>query len=396
MIAVVADGGRWRGRSAGGRSARDSDDLRRFLGAEGVARLGADLPALLLLGRVWPGGDADVIDDGAVLLGDGGTVLAMGARGELGRDVGREPSVLTCGGPTTWIGPGIADAHVHLAFEDPAAGTTTGVAAAVVAARDLGAPLPDALRMRAEAAPRRHVEIAGELVTAPGGYPSRSWGADGFARFVADDEQAVVAVDALATAGVDVVKLALEPRGGPVPSPEVARAVVATAHARGLRVVAHALTVEMVERALAAGADELVHTPTERLPAGLVDRLAASGTAVTSTLWTFVAGGDGTGALANARAFVAAGVPLLYGTDLGNAGTRPGPEPRELELLAEAGLGRVGALRAATGGWPGSPYRGRLEIGHPGRLVLLADDPLQDPEAWRRPVVVVAGGSVLL
>jgi len=61
-----------------------------------------------------------------------------------------------------------------------------------------------------------HVAVAGPILTAPDGYPSRGWGRDGFATFVADADAADAIVRGLAD-DVDVIKIALEPAGGPVP-----------------------------------------------------------------------------------------------------------------------------------------------------------------------------------
>ena len=206
----------------------------------------------------------------------------------------------------------------------------------------------------------------------------------------------------LAGDGVDVVKVAVErgPEGAwPVPPTAVLRSVVDAAHGAGLKVVAHALTVEAVGRALDAGVDELAHTPAERLPEPLVDRVAAAGVPVVSTLQTFFSAGGGRAAAANAAALHRAGVPLVYGTDLGNEGTRPGVDPRELDRLADAGLGRLGALRAATersAAVAGIRLRtGRLELGQPAAAVVLNGDPLVEPGVWRRPRVVVCDGRLV-
>lgn len=289
--------------------------------------------------------------------------------------------------------PGLVDAHVHLAFGAPA----DMLAAGVVALRDLGAPPVAAACWRTRAgAPGDGplVAVAGPLLTAPGGYPSTSWGRAGFSRFLRDAADAQAAVEELATSGVDLVKLALEPAGGlPVPSAEVAGAVVRAAHGRGLAVTAHALSAAMVERALDAGVDELCHTPLEPMPQQLVDRLADAGVTVVSTLHTHAAHPP---ALDNARSLVAAGVPLVYGTDLGNAGTRTGAEPRELRLLAAAGLGVQGALDAATagsGGVAGLAGRGSgaLRVGSPAYAVVLSGDPVLNLEVLRTPLAAVAG-----
>jgi imidazolonepropionase-like amidohydrolase len=258
-----------------------------------------------------------------------------------------------------YVGPAIVDAHVHLAFGSMAEMRQRGV----VAVRDLGAPPALAAEVRGP-----DVEVAGPLLTAPGGYPSRSWGADGFARFVADAADARRAVKDL---DVDLVKVALEPAGGPVPDVATVRAIVGAAHDRGLMVTAHALSEPMVLRALDAGVDELCHMPSEPLSPAGVERIAASGVAVVSTIQCL-----GGAAPANAKALHEAGVRLVYGTDLGNAGTRPGVDVRELRRLAETGLGMAGALAAAT-----VP----IEPGKRARLVLLDADPVVDDTTWERP-----------
>jgi imidazolonepropionase-like amidohydrolase len=329
--------------------------------------------AVVFDGTVWVG-DGRRIDDGRVVAGADGTIAAVGAADETEAPAG----AVRIAAP--WIGPGLYDAHVHLAFGRP----EDVLAGGVVAVRDLGAPPLDAARWRALPAP--DVSVAGPLLTAPGGYPSRSWGSEGFAAFVDDVAQAERLVSGLA-AQVDVVKLALEPSGGPVPPPELAAAVVDTAHAAGRTVVCHALTVDMVVRALDAGADELAHTPTEALPDDVVLRIASAGMGVVSTLHTFDHAGVGRAAVANAAALVGAGVRVRYGTDLGNGGIRPGADVRELELLATgAGLGAEGALRAAT-----RP----LAVGERAGVVALGHDPLARLNAWRRPRAVLSGRTLL-
>jgi hypothetical protein len=344
-------------------------------------RLRRDRPAtpvqidscVVLDGNVWVG-DGSEIAAGRVVVDPTGTVTAIGPASDVAAPAGAEHVT------AAWVGPGVYEAHVHLAFGRP----EDIVAGGVVAVRDLGAPPVDAARWRALAAPR--VTVAGPLLTAPGGYPSRSWGSRGFAAFVDDFDQAHQLVSGLAPQ-VDVVKLALEPSGGPVPSHDVSAAVVDAAHAAGRQVVCHALTGAMVERALDAGVDELAHTPVEPLPAELVERIAATGVVVVSTLHTFVHGGDGMPAMANAAALAAAGATVRYGTDLGNGGITPGVDVRELELLAgDVGLGADAALRAAT-----EP----LVVGRPAGVVALDGDPRGRAKLWRRPRAVVVGPMLL-
>jgi imidazolonepropionase-like amidohydrolase len=360
--------------------------------------IGEDLGrGVALHGTVWAGGDAPAYR-GVVVVDPTGRVAAAGPV----REVRVPAGVRTLGGAGCWIGPGVVDAHVHLAF----GAAEQALRGGVVAVRDLGAPRVDALRWRTghRTPPpgRPYIGVAGPILTAPGGYPSRSWGAAGFAAFVGTPGAARLVVRSLAGDGVDLVKVALEAGADgrwPLPPPPVVHAVVEAAHGAGLRVTAHALTVEAVTRALDAGVDELAHTPTERLPEAVVDRIAAAGIPVVSTLQTFFSGGAGRPAAANAAALHRAGVPLVYGTDLGNAGTRPGVDPRELDRLADAGLGRRGALLAATtaaSGLPGVRGRnGRITVGEPAALVLLAGDPLVEPGVWHRPLAVLCDGRLV-
>lgn len=347
---------------------------------------------LALFGRLWPGGARGPLDDGVLLVDPAGRVVGLGPAAQ----VPVPASFARVEGPSHWVGPGVVDAHVHLAFGGPAEELRGGL----LGVRDLGAPLERALGWRTgPGAGAPYVAVAGPLLTAPGGYPSNGWGAGGFAAFVASPADAAAVVRRLAEAGVDVVKLALEPAGRqPVPRPDVAAAVVQAAHEAGLPAVAHALTASMVDLALDAGVDELVHTPTEPLPPELVDRLAAASVPVVSTLETLSSDGD-PAPMHNARLMVAAGVRLVYGTDLGNAGTTPGVDPRELRRLAAAGLGPVGALVAATEGAARAAGlagpTGRLVVGERAAAVVLAGDPLADPEQWRHPVAVVAGDRLV-
>src|SRR4051812_48138443 len=328
---------------------------------------------VVLDGHVWIG-DGTEIAAARVVIDPDGVITAIGTTA----DVEAPMSALHLS--AAWVGPGLYDAHVHLAFGRPEEILERGV----VAVRDLGAPPIDAARWRALPAPK--VAVAGPLLTAPGGYPSRSWGARGFAAFVDDVEQATRLVSGLA-AEVDVVKLALEPAGGPVPSAAVAAAVVSAAHAAGRQVVCHALTVHMVERALDAGVDELAHTPIETLPDELVSRIVDAGVGIVSTLHTFDHAGHGPSVVANAAALVAAVGQLRYGTDLGNGGIKPGVDVRELELLAtDVGLGGEGALRAAT-----RP----IVVGERAGVVALDHDPRERPGTWREPRAVLVGTMLL-
>jgi imidazolonepropionase-like amidohydrolase len=351
------------------------------------------------VGMVWAGGGTEPAP-GTVVVDNAGIITAI--------HYGERPSLphelLVLGGASHWVLPGIVDAHVHLGFDpgldQQGSGSITGLQTGLVGVRDLGAPMRLASAYRTgHQTPARgtpFVATSGPILTAKGGYPARSWGATGYAEFVTSPVQARSVVQRLAADGVDLIKLALEPGevGWPVLTPDLVKAIVDTAHGLGLPVVAHALTAELVGRAIDAGVDELAHTPTERLTEAMIERVSASGMSVTSTLQTFFSAGTGREAAANAADLVAAGVTLRYGTDLGNTGTRPGVDPRELDRLADTGLGRLGALRAATE-WSATAAgmrsrTGLLTVGRPAAAVLLPFSPLAEPGVWRTPSAVYA------
>ena len=102
-----------------------------------------------------------------------------------------------------------------------------------------------------------------------------------------------------------------------------------------------------------------------------------------------------------ARMLQEAGVSLLAGTDASTAAVFPGHSfPTEVELLVEAGLTPVEALRAATIN-PGQFFErclgpetlvGRLAPGYEADLLLLEDNPLDDVTALRDLVGVMLDG----
>ncbi len=98
-------------------------------------------------------------------------------------------------------------------------------------------------------------------------------------------------------------------------------------------------------------------------------------------------------AQATVTAFYEAGVPILAGTDANHANGAPAvirhgeSLHHELELLVDAGLSTVDALRAATS-LPalhfGLTDRGIIEPGRRADLVLIDGDPINDISATRQ------------
>jgi imidazolonepropionase-like amidohydrolase len=255
--------------------------------------------------------------------------------------------------------PGFVDAHVHLSFFD----AESVMAGGVTAVLDLGEPEAYAFSPHAPL----HFRAAGPLITAPGGYPTRSWGANGYGLEVAGPADASEAVARLVGRGAAMIKVAIEPAAGPVLDLETIRAVTDAAHVRGLKVAAHALGATAVRLALETGVDVLAHTPVESLSEPLVEALGSAGVAVVSTVRAF---GSSESTIANLRGLAAAGCTVAYGTDLGNDGIVPGVDAAELEILDGVLGGRERALAAATsvaGSLAG--VGGRIAEGAPADLV---------------------------
>ncbi|HEY6576058.1 MAG TPA: amidohydrolase family protein [Mycobacterium sp.] len=302
--------------------------------------------------------------------------------------------------------PGLIDVHVHLLEE----GHLQQLADfGVTTALDMGAWPPamvDALRNGTGMA---DIRSAGLPATTAGSSHSHlpEWPAEelvdgpaGAARFVTDR----------IAEGADYIKLIVDIPG---PDQETLDALVAASHRQGKLTVAHAVSTAAVDMALRAGVDMITHAPLDRrltestaarilaqkcvmIPTltvmkGVVDRIAA--TAASQPKDVPAAGPSYESARGSVAELHRAGVPILAGTDA-NAGPGIPFSPRhgeslhdEFELLIDAGLSTVEALRAATV-LPAQHFglydRGVIDPGRRADLVLIDGDPIADIRATRQ------------
>jgi len=259
--------------------------------------------------------------------------------------------------------PGFTDHHVHLQLVDIVDVSAADAMAMSGISRviDLGGDT-DWLAEMAQPDPfNALIEYAGAFLTAPGGYPSdRAWAPAGSVREVASADDAELAVAEQVAAGASRIKIALNADAGPVWDDDLLTDVVAEVRAAGLPVVAHVEGAGQAARAIAAGVDALAHAPfSEVLSEALVARAAEQGQRWVSTLAIHEPEARAI-ALANVRAFRAAGGELLYGTDLGNGEQPLGVNPAELSALVEAGLDETAVLRALVGGFGRGRWKKRL------------------------------------
>jgi imidazolonepropionase-like amidohydrolase len=279
--------------------------------------------------------------------------------------------------------PGFTDAHVHIGLADPG----DVLAGGVTSARDLGWPRDEIHRLIQLSLGRGYdgplLLWAGPMLTAPGGYPTRAaWAPEGTGLEVGTPADARDAVHSLSLAGVDWIKVALNPPVGPTLDHWTLRALVDAAHGHDLRVTAHIYGLDELKKALDAGVDELAHMlmSPERIPAPVIDRMVKAGTTVVPTLSVFF-GDDRDIAIDNLARFVDAGGRVVYGTDLGNEGPRPGIDPREVAGLTDAGLSVQDIVASATttaAEWLDLVDRGYIAAGRTADLVAVPADALDD------------------
>jgi imidazolonepropionase-like amidohydrolase len=283
--------------------------------------------------------------------------------------------------------PAFTDAHVHLAI-------ATGLRAqaeallrgGVAAVLDLGAP--ERLVPSFVSCAPLQVAFAGPLLTAPRGYPTQSWGADGYGLEIASVNEACAAVARVAGLGARVVKLALDVRF-PLLEAATARAAADEAHRRGLLVAAHALEPDLVRLAVDVGADVLAHAPLGKLPDDLVREIGARRLRVISTLHAYR--GEGVENLGKLRE---AGAIVVYGTDLGNEGTSPGIDAEELSLLSAAGLSFAAILDAVREAARLAGVPGTITPGARADLLLVAEEAVAEPALLAGPTRVWIAGAL--
>lgn len=251
------------------------------------------------------------------------------------------------------------------------------------------------------------------------------------AAFLSGPEDAPKFVKDRIEEGSDFIKIISDIPG---PSQTTMNALVQEAHEYGKMVIAHASAYIPFQMAQEAHTDIITHSPRDKavddrmIARMLQDKCISVPTlammkAVSeppglgaifgllfkpTVLWAIVQSkrrSGGTEKYENTRdsvtAMYQAGVPILAGSDCHDEPTSPFDVPHgeslhlELELLVEAGLSNVDALRAATSlpaEYFGLTDRGAIEVGKRADLVLIGSDPLQNISATRDIRHVWCGG----
>ena len=343
-------------------------------------------------------------------------------------------------GHGAFLAPGLIDVHTHLQTPAPAIGSfSVGYAGreifgrypdhrrqylehGITSIRDTGGAaavsrdLREALKTTRLAGPR--LFTVGRLVTSPGGHPVSTIWPSSLAAAGAIQAQGradmLAALDAdLTTFRPDAVKVIYGTIGrAPTHLTEdLLVDAIRWAHEHDLPSIVHAETTEEVAAAVRAGATGIEHVASiEELPDALLQLLEERQPFIDPTFGEYrtslrlrgVRPDAAEDAIATARAIIArlahAGIPLVVGTDapLVPYGTGLHDELRELE---RAGVSRPEIFRMVTrnnAAYLNRPSSlGRVAPGFRADLILLAQNPLDQLDTLRRPLLTMVDGVVM-
>jgi imidazolonepropionase-like amidohydrolase len=359
--------------------------------------------------------------------------LSVADRSIIAPDAERGPAHLD--GTGLFAIPGLIDMHVHATSdvggrtEPQLSGPTstsmtlcavgnlsTALSAGITTVRDLGAPGDLGYSLRASWASDLFVGsrpfVAGPVITAVGGHGS----------WLGVESEGPSSIGALvrrhAANGSDVIKLMMRSAARRMElRPEELEEAVAEAHWLDIPVAVHAnFSERSIDAAVQAGCDTLEHG--FAISDGTADAMAKQGTALCSTAVALTSIVERPELLARRgdkelvkramqqypearRSFeraLAAGVPLIAGTDAGVPGVAFDSLPRELATLVEWGASPHQVLVAATSGAARAlrhPELGVLTPGSPADIVLLRANPLTDVSAYLEVEAVIQAGRLV-
>lgn len=366
---------------------------------------------------------------------EGSRIVAIGPAAIVSGDA----DVIDVGGRS--VLPGFINLHSHLlrrkrADDPPRVSTVSEVARALRNARDA---LAQGITTARELGARDHLDLdlrdfidqgggIGPRIFASGRPIMRTGGHNcDFGREADGPDEVRKAVRAELKAGADVIKvmaswggieIGREHRrmglaGDPPPAyaaytvAEMA-AAVGEAHAAGKRVTVHAESSLAVRNAVEAGVDSIEHgTHLDDKTVQLLARTRTHLVPTISTVYRRVADADGGAGpdwgddvlywarratvpwMASLRRAIVAGVPIATGTDAG------GDIAMEIELIAEAGLSKLEALRSATSRSAetlGRSDLGAVEMGRIADLLVVNGDPDRDLSCVRDIWLVIKAG----
>lgn len=410
-------------------------------GGAAASTAAAPRPVLFVPDAVFDG-TSDQLHRGWAVLVSGQRITAAGPLASLTVPANAERVTL----PGTTLLPGLSDLHSHVLLhpydetpwndqvlrESLALRTARAVNhlkatldAGFTVLRDLGTEGADYADVGLKEAvdqgiiPGPRLFVTTKAIVATGSYGPKGFGAEIGVPQGAEEADGVEGVTRVVRDqighGADWIKIYADyrwgPRGEARPTFTSAewQAIVATATSSGRPVVAHASTVEGMQRAIVAGVETIEHgdAATPEVFAMMKARGVAfcptlSATESTTRYRGWKKGVDPepaniTQKKAMFKAALASGVTICNGSDVGVFSH--GANALELELMVEYGMTPVAALKAATSVNARLMHRetefGRIAPGLLADLVAVRGDPLQAITALRTVQLVVKGGTIV-
>ena len=250
-------------------------------------------------------GSAAVPDAVVVIHND--RIVAVGPRDQV--EIPEDTLLIDVQGGT--ILPGLVDAHVHYAYSNAARWAQAGI----TTVRSLGeAGWSSVCDRKSIDGNDARVVSAGPLITVLNGYPIWLFGSEA-ALAVYSPNSARRWTARLLGPGLceDVIKVALE--GEPQLSDEELQTIVEVAHEQNTIVSAHVTYKSDLNKALAAGVDDMAHMIRDPLPDEVIEQMNAQDVYIVPTLKVFSILGISSMNKGNLKRFIAAGGKVAVGTD---------------------------------------------------------------------------------
>ncbi|KAG4443226.1 hypothetical protein IFR05_001269 [Cadophora sp. M221] len=293
--------------------------------------------------------------------------------------------------------PGLIDAHVHLHGPESLKqlaqhGVTTGLDMAC-----WPPSLVSSIRIASKSPGMTDIRSPGFAACAPGSRHSHLPGLPEDL-LVSNVEDARRFVQERIAEGADYIKVIADLPGM---DQLTLNALMDEAKSRGMKTICHAAQYDAFERALLAKTDVVTHVPTDKpVDQKVIQQMISQNTIAVPTLTMMdnvvknlqIPELSYDHARDSVSAMYKAGVPILAGTDSNNQLGAPAKIKHgesihdELDLLVEAGLSNLDALRAATvlpARHFGLNDRGEIAVGKRADLVLLKDDLIVNISATR-------------
>jgi len=360
----------------------------------------SDSPIAVMGGQIIDGSGEDPLENGLVIIEkDRIKSISKWKKG----NIPTTAKLIDVKGAT--IMPGIINAHVHRCYRE--SHLKPLLQGGVTTVRDLGGEPQFSIRdLQLKDSTNARLVAAGQMVTAPGGYPSGAIGLE-----VSSPRDAEQKITRLIDNGADLIKIVfennLQGRVWPVLPIEVARSIIKTAHSKNRLVSAHAMRVENIELAIDAGVDDVAHMVFDPIPDEYINQMIEKNIYWVPTLELYngaiIMGKipDMKTPLSNLRRFVAAGGKVALGTDFAGYITQfdLGMPITEMTLMEKAGMTPEQIIVAGTKNAAKvcglEKEIGTLSQGKIADLIAVNGNPLKNIQVMEKVRMVIHNGEIV-